>query len=452
MGVNDTPALPAPPLFTTALPQARVRLMTLVLIRWLAIGGQLVAIFTVHFGLGYPLPIQYCLPIIAVSALLNVVVSLRAPSTRRLTQQATAAFLSFDLVQLTLLLAVTGGLENPFSVLLLAPVAIGAAALPMWGTLGVVALALAAATILGFKYLPLPWRVGEHFVLQHEYVWGIWVAHVLAIGFSAVYIRRIATEARHMSEALAATQGILTREHRLAALGGLAAAAAHELGTPLATIALVAKELVHEVPPDSPLAEDVALLMSQAQRCREILSRLSMRPEESDTHATRMPLRALLDEIIAPHRDFGIAVLTEVDVSTSPEPVIDRRPELLHGLGNIIENAVDFAKSRVLVGVRWDERDIWLTVSDDGPGFSPEIIDRLGEPYVTTRPAETNLRAALDDDLPQGMGLGFFIAKTMIERIGGRLRFENLGGAGGALVEARWPRVTPNPQRIAGEF
>jgi two-component system sensor histidine kinase RegB len=350
-------------------------------------------------------------------------------------------YLAFDLVQLSLLLGFTGGIQNPFSVLLVAPVAIGAATLSLWGTLVVVVLALISVSMLGFEYMPLPWRVGALFTLQREYVWGIWVAHVLAIGFTAVYIRRIAMEARHMSEALAATQGILTREHRLASLGGLAAAAAHELGTPLATIALVVKELAREVPPDSPFSEDIALLSSQAQRCREILSRLSKRPEESDSHATRMPLRALLEEVIAPHRDFGIAVLVEVDVGTSPEPIVERRAELLHGLGNIIENAVDFAQSRVLVAVHWDDRDITLTVSDDGPGFSADVIDRLGEPYVTTRPAETNLRAAPDQDIPQGMGLGFFIAKTMIERIGGRLRFENRGGSGGALVEVRWPRV-----------
>jgi len=439
--MNDTLALPRPDLAATALPPARVRLMTLVLIRWLAIGGQVAAIFAVRFGLGYPLPMQWCLPIVAISALFNIAVSLRAPTTRRLTDQATTIFLAFDLVQLALLLGVTGGLENPFSVLLLAPVAIAAATLPLWGTLTIVTLALVGATTLGFQYLPLPWRLGERLALPHEYVWGIWVAHVLAIGFSAIYIRRIATEARHMSEALAATQGILTREHRLAALGGLAAAAAHELGTPLATIALVAKELAHTIPPDSPMAEDVELLTSQAQRCREILGRLSRRPEESDTHAARMPLRALLDEVIEPNREFGIAILVEIDVNATPEPIIERRPELLHGLGNIVENAVDFAKSKVVVAVRWDERDIYLSVSDDVPGFSPEVIDRLGEPYVTTRPAETNLRAQVGDDIPQGMGLGFFIAKTMIERIGGRFRFENLGGAGGALVEVRWPRT-----------
>jgi two-component system sensor histidine kinase RegB len=238
---------------------------------------------------------------------------------------------------------------------------------------------------------------------------------------------------------LAATQAILTREHRLAALGGLAAAAAHELGTPLATIALVAKELKREVPEDSPIAEDVELITSQAQRCREILSRLSMRPEEGDEHASRTPLRALLDEVMEPHRDFGIA-LDLVLESRGTEPIVERKPELRHGLGNIIENAVDFARSRVLLRASWNEDEIALKVIDDGPGFSLAVIDRLGEPYVTTRPAATNLRADGDDDIPQGMGLGFFIAKTLIERIGGQFRFENLGGAGGAMVEVRWPR------------
>jgi two-component system, sensor histidine kinase RegB len=417
----------------------RVRLMTLVLLRWLALIGQAIAVFTVYFGLGYPVPLQYCIPIIAVSALLNVFVSLRSPSTRRLTGGATAAYLAFDLVQLALLLAVTGGLENPFAVLLVAPVAIAAASLPTRSMLGIVALALFSVSVLGFEHMPLPWNPTDTFRLRVQYVWGIWFAVMLAIGFTAVYVHRIASETRHMAEALETAQGILTREHRLAALGGLAAAAAHELGTPLATIALVAKELKREVPADSPIAEDVELISSQAQRCREILGRLSMRPEEGDEHAARTPLRALLDEIITPHRDFGIAIAVELG-SQGPEPIVERRPELRHGLGNIIENAVDFAKARVQIRAEWTEREIVLRVVDDGPGFSLAVIDRLGEPYVTTRPTDTNLRANGDDDIPQGMGLGFFIAKTLIERMGGAVRFENLGGAGGAMVEVRWPR------------
>ena len=417
----------------------RVRLMTLVLLRWLALGGQAIAVFTVHFGLGYPVPLKYCVPIIAVSAVLNVFVSLRSPSTRRLTSRATAAYLAFDLIQLALLLAVTGGLENPFAVLLVAPVAIAAATLPTRSMLGIVALALVSATLLGFEHKPLPWNPEDPFRLRVQYVWGIWFAVMLAIGFTAAYVHRIARETRHMAEALETTQGILTREHRLAALGGLAAAAAHELGTPLATIALVAKELQREIPEDSPIAEDIELVVSQAQRCREILGRLSMRPEEGDEHATRTPLRALLDEVVTPHRDFGIAITLELE-SKGAEPIVERRPELRHGLGNIIENAVDFAKSRVQLQARWDEREIWLKVIDDGPGFSLAVIDRLGEPYVTTRPTDTNLRANGDDDIPQGMGLGFFIAKTLIERMGGAVRFENRGGAGGAMVEVRWPR------------
>ena len=437
---DSAPALKTPSL-ALALPSdaERVRLMTLVLLRWLALGGQAIAIFTVHFGFGYPVPLKYCVPLIAVSALLNVFVSLRSPSTRRLTTRATGAYLAFDLIQLSLLLAVTGGLENPFAILLVAPVAIAAATLPARGMFGIVALALAVSTLLGFQHLPLPWNPDDPFRLRVQYVWGIWFAVVLAIGFTAVYVHRIASETRHMAEALATTQGILTREHRLAALGGLAAAAAHELGTPLATISLVAKELKREVSSDSPIAEDIELISSQAQRCREILGKLSMRPEEGDEHAARTPLRALLNEAIEPHRDFGIAVEVRLE-TTGADPIVERKPELRHGLGNIIENAVDFARNRVIINVQWNEREILLRIVDDGPGFSLAVIDRLGEPYVTTRPTDTNLRANGDDDIPQGMGLGFFIAKTLIERIGGLVRFENLGGAGGAMVEVRWPR------------
>lgn len=428
------------PLLDLARRPAYVRLMTLVVLRWLAIGGQVIAVFTVQTVLGFPMPIRYCIPIIAASVILNVVVSLRSPTTSRLTARSTAAYLAFDLIQLALLLAVSGGLENPFAVLLVAPVAIAAATLPTRWTLGLVALALVASTVIGFEHLPLPWDPADPFRLRVKYVWGIWSALVLAIGFIAVYAHRIASETRHMAEALAATQGILTREHRLAALGGLAAAAAHELGTPLGTIVVVAKELQREISEDSPLAEDIDLIVSQAQRCREILGRLSRRPEEGDAHAARTPLLALLEEISAPHRDFGIEIAIDLPKKGAAELMVERQPELLHGLGNIVENAVDFARSRVLLQASYDEREFVLAVIDDGPGFAQAIIDRLGDPYVTTRPSDTNLRANGDDDIPQGMGLGFFIAKTLLERIGGVIRFENLGGAGGAMVQVRWPR------------
>lgn len=426
--------------------RGRVRLMTLVLLRWLAVGGQFIAIFTVYYGFGYPLPLVPCLVVIAIPAALNVFVSLRYPSTKRLSGPETAAYLAFDIVQLSLLLALTGGLENPFSVLIVAPVVISATTLPVRSTIGLVALALFAATVLAFTHWPLPWDPEQPFKVPVTYVWGMWFGLVLGIGFTTIYAWRIATEAKRMSDALSATQAILAREHRLSAVGSLAAAAAHELGTPLATIALVAKELRRALPADGPHADDVALLGSQVERCRDILRRLSIRPEEDDRHTSLTPLRAVLDEAAEPQAGFGIAIDIDMPTDQGPEPVVRRSPELLHSVGNVIENAVDFARSRVGIEARWSDKEISLAISDDGPGFDHDVLDRLGEPYVTTRPNDTNLRQGIGDDAPEGMGLGFFIAKTFIERIGGRIAFGNRGGAGGAIVELHWPREKALPK------
>lgn len=422
----------------TPLP-GRVRLATLVFLRWLGIAGQLLAVFVVYFGLRYPLPLVYCLLVIGVSALLNAAVSLRYPSIKRLSARETAAYLAFDIVQLSALLALTGGLQNPFALLIIAPVVISATTLPPRSTIILTVLAFAAVTLLAFYHWPLPWFGNAPLRLPVTYVVGIWCALVLGIGFTSVYAWRIATEAKRMSDALAATQAVLAREQRMSAVGGLAAAAAHELGTPLATIALVAKELRRALPLKGPLAEDVTLLGSQVERCREILRRLSIRPEDSEGGLADAPVGAVLEEAVAPHRGFGVAVELSLPANQNQQPLVRRSPELLHGLGNLIENAVDFAKSRVQVEARWDERSITVSVTDDGPGFAPEVLDRLGEPYVTTRGAAADTPTG-DLDMPQGMGLGFFIAKTLLERIGATISVANLGGAGGATVQVSWPR------------
>lgn len=413
--------------------RGRVRLRTLVLIRWVAVAGQTGALLFVHYGLGFPLPVVPTLALVAASALLNIAVSWRWSASTRLSDRGAAGYLAYDILQLAALLSLTGGLHNPFSLLFLAPVTISATILSLRSTLWLGLLALACMSLLTFLHLPLPWPGGEH-PLSHLYIAGIWVALVIGMVFLAAYSWRVVAEARRMSDALAATQMALAREQRLSALDALAAAAAHELGTPLGTIAVVAKELRRELSADSPLAEDVALLSSQAARCREILARLSRRPEdESDRTFGIVPLEALVASAAAPHRREGIAleIVTKGDPTAAQgrgrQPMVPRRPEIVHGLGSVIENAVDFARSSVRLEVAWDARDIRVEVLDDGPGMATDILGALGEPYVTNRP-ETG-----------SMGLGVFIAKTLLERTGADLRFANRPG-GGAKVAVTWPR------------
>jgi two-component system sensor histidine kinase RegB len=443
--------------FAQGASAGRVRLRTLSNLRWLAVAGQSAALFLVYFALGYSLPILYCAIAIAISAALNAVLALRYPPTHRLTNREATFYLAFDVLQLAALLYLTGGITNPFALMFVAPVVIAAATLNLGNVLILAGIAFASVSLIAIVHRPLPWPAGEALLLPQLYQAGIWTALVIGIGFTSVYAWRIASESARMSAGLAATQLALSREHRLAALGALATAAAHELGTPLGTIAVVARELERSLPENSPEVEDVRLLRQQAERCRTIIARLA-NPEAAMLGATaRLPLGAFLDDIADIHRgeDLEIRVTVTPPPSKGKDdghvPEVWRAPELLHGLGNIIENAADFAHSLVAVTAGWDDAFLHIAVTDDGPGFAPEIFDTLGEPYITSRPGhhalgdnEMGPQGSLDEH--EGMGLGFFIAKILLEQTGGVVKAENPPG-GGALVSIRWARgVIDGPQ------
>src|SRR5215472_14096756 len=393
----------------SSLARGRVRLRTLNNLRWLAIAGQSAALFLVHYGLDYKLPLVPCMVAIALSVLLNIVLSIRYPATHRLTNREATLYLAYDVVQLAALLYLTGGIANPFSLMFLAPVVIAAATLDLGNTLILAGLAFVSVSVIAVRHTPLPWATNESLTLPPLYMGGIWASLVIGIGFTSIYAWRIASEGARMSAGLAATQLALARQHRLAALGALATAAAHELGTPLGTIAVVARELERALPEDSPEADDVRLLRAQAERCRAILARLAS-PEAMLGATTRLPLGALLDDIASPYRGEDV----EIDIGIeggAPQPQIWRAPELLHGLGNIIENATDFARSRVCVQARFDSAQLRIVVEDDGPGFAPEILERIGEPYITSRPShyalgESEIGTSAELGEHEGMGLG----------------------------------------------
>ena len=421
-----------------------LRLRTLVRLRWLAVIGQTAATFTVHFGLGFSLPVSACLALIAVSAWLNVFLSLQWPGSQRISTRAAGLLLAYDVLQLAGLLYLTGGLENPFTLLFLVPVTVSATSLPLVWTTALGLLSMAAASVLAIYHLPLPWKANSSFGLPSIYLAGEWAAIVCATIFSAIYARRIAEEARQMSSALQATEMVLAREQRLSALDGLAAAAAHELGTPLATIALVAKELKHGMPNSPEHGEDIDLLISQTARCREILTRLADPEQISDDLYQQVGLEAMLEDLVAPLRGPDI----HIKISTGPAddkvlsgmPVFRRNPAIIYGLSNLLENAVDFASAQVTVVARWTADVINLSVSDDGPGFDETIFDRLGDPFVTTRPGYGDT-TTLDESGHEGMGLGLFIAKTLLERSGAQVRLANRKfPLKGANVTIQWSR------------
>jgi two-component system, sensor histidine kinase RegB len=417
----------------------RLRLDTLVRLRWLAVAGQSAAVAIVHFGLGFPLPFSLCFFVIAVSAAVNAVLTIRYPASHRVGDDAATLLLGFDILQLAALLYLTGGLQNPFAMLFLAPVLISATALPPERTLVLGLLAIGCATLLAIPgvHRPVPWRAGEQLDLPFLYVTGIWTGILLGAAFTGVYAWRVAEEARQLAQALAATELVLTREQHISQLDGLAAAAAHELGTPLATIALVAKELDLQSPKDPAMAEDIKLLREQVERCRTILAKLTSLGEEPSDILDTMKLSHLVEEVAAPQRSFDVAI--EVDTrGEGPEPTCRRNPGLLYGLANLVDNAVDFAASTVMIEASWTSDQVRIEIRDDGPGFAPEVLLRVGEPYVTTRGAGQRGR----EGDASGLGLGLFIAKTLIERSGAQLSFTNAAPPRkGAIVRIVWSRA-----------
>ncbi len=415
-----------------------VRVDTLVRLRWISIIGQTIAVLVVHFALDFTLPLYACLAVIALTAWLNVALRVRFPVTQRLAPDRAAWLFAFDIAEIGVLLFLTGGLQNPFSFLLLGPVLLSATSLPPRMIVWLAVFAAFCTTVLAFYYYPLPWDADEKpMQLPAIYIAGVWLATLLSLGFIGVHAWQLTEEARQLSDALAATELVLAREQHLSALDGLAAAAAHELGTPLATITVIATELERAIEKGSPLTEDIVLLREQALRCRQILGKLTELSADSEPF-DRMPLSALIEEVVAPHRNFGVAINVALNPHDSTEPIGGRNPAILYGLGNLVENAVDFARSTVDISADWSGDVVSVTIIDDGPGFAPEIMDRIGDPYVTS---QHRRRMNLGGEAGGGLGLGFFIAKTLLERAGATLEFENRSAPDrGAVVRVRWGR------------
>ena len=406
-----------------------LRRYTLVLLRWAAAGGQALTLLIVSLVLGFEYPVLACSGIVGLTGLVNIIVTFTLPLDRRTSDIEAALHLGFDLWQLAWLLWLTGGMVNPFAILFLAPIVTAATTLSRSVLFGLAGFTSILSLALLFNYQPLPWSPVGSFELPFIYRAGIWVSIAVGAAFTSLYAWRTTRESLKMSAALAATESMLAQEQKLSALGGLAAAAAHELGTPLATIQVIAKEMSRELPADSPLGEDARLMLSQTQRCRGILEQLSLRGDEGDIIHDVLSIEDLLEEAAEPFIGRG----SDISIQTggvSEEPELRRQAELLHGLKNYIENAVDFADECVQLTANWTEDWLIITIDDDGVGFSPALKNKLGQPYLTQRKKDSEAG---------GLGLGLFIASTLIERTKGRVRYLQ-SPKGGARVSLKWAR------------
>lgn len=436
-----------------------VRLQTLVALRWMAIFGQLAAIGVGwrFFGIAIdPVPV---LSVVGIAVAANLISGLVFPQNRRLSESEALIVLAFDSCQLAALLYLTGGLNNPFALLLLAPATVSATALNDLSTAAIGALTLVLATLLASAHVPLRFASGAIIAMPDILGFGFWLAIVIGVIFLALYARRVSAELHAMSDALLATQMALAREQKLTDLSGVVAAAAHELGTPLATIKLASTELAEELAHLPALQADAELIRTQADRCRDILRSMG-RAGKDDLHMRAAPLQAVVEEAAEPHSHRSVAVNIASANPTTAQPMILRRPEIIHGLRNLVQNAVDFARTSVWVDLAWDSTSVTLTITDDGPGFPTQLIGRIGDPFVRSRARPDGIDPAREHY--DGMGMGLFIAKTLLERTGASLEFSNASdpflsdedrvARSGACVEVRWPldRIAADPTTLSG--
>ena len=423
-----------------------VRLRTLIVLRWFAIAGQLAAITVAQRLFDLQLNLGLCFLAIGASITANLIAVFVFPENKRLSENQVAGMLLFDLAQLSFLLFLTGGLNNPFALLVLVPVTISATTLSAGITSVLGAITIGFISVVALWHIPLRTDMGFIMRMPQDFVWGFWIAITIGVVFLGLYAGRVAREMHAMSDALTATQMALAREQKLTDLGGVVAAAAHELGTPLATIKLASGELIEELDDRPELLEDVRLIREQAARCRDILRSMGQ-AGKNDLHMRQAPLITVVREAAEPHMERGKEIHFDVaptEGADPQQPIIDRQPEIIHGLRNLVQNAVDFASANVWIDIFWDDQTISVRIVDDGPGFSSYVIGRIGDPFVKRK--RTGRRPGYE-----GMGLGLFIAKTLLERSRAEITFANgrepyealaqPGERSGAIVEARWPRA-----------
>lgn len=406
---------------------------TLVLIRWVALLGQFSAVMIAFFIFDISFNFKAVMAVLALSAIINTVIMLKYHREQLTIGKALVSF-CYDIVQLAFMLFLTGGLQNPFSVMLLAPLTVGASRLPVAETSILTSLTLICSVLLYYYSVPLIWPENAP-TFPHLFLVGQWVAVAVTILFMAGFVWKTASESRKMSAALMSTKEALMAQQKMSALGAQAAAAAHELGSPLSTIAIIVQDLQNEFGNDEELQEDIGLLSSQTERCRSILADLS-RNYEAPTEEITPPLNseALIKLIAEPylseHRNIQLVFEYEDGFAADKQPLFHKTPELSHGFGNILQNAIQFAKAAVTIKIDDTQDSFTITFQDDGKGFSPSVLNKIGEPYISSRKGTDG-----------HMGLGIFIAKALLEQTGADITAKNRKDQSGAEIQVRWPRL-----------
>lgn len=411
------------------LQQKAISHQSLLSARWVAIFGQASAVLIAYFGLGMDFPVKACLMVISVAALLNIFSSVKNKQTG-VTRRA-VYYLSFDILQLSLLLFLTGGLANPFFILLLCPVVIGATLLPLRQIVFLIFLSVFNLILLAHFSIPFSLPPTTSASPHNLLLMGHFIAFSIASVFTALFGWRVSSENREMQKAHEDIQNIIAQKKYLNSLGAQAAAAAHELGSPLATIAVAAGELANDAGKNSPLAEDIRLIISQVERCKLILQEFGQEKENqaSDYALAPLPLTRLIHEIAENFGHENPGVTIEIIDLLEEQIIVTQKPEIVHSLGVYIQNAIQRAESYVSITCSETSNRVVIEIQDDGPGFDTDIIASLGQPLKHSQ-----------IDKQGNKRLGIFIAQNLLEELGARTVYSNDLETGGAIVAIHWAK------------
>jgi len=402
---------------------------TLVILRWIALSGQYLTVSIVYFVFKFELPFLYCSLLIFIGILTNFYLQFKFKKNQ-LNNFASTFCLFYDLIQLSLLLYLTGGITNPFSIILIVPAIVSSTFLTLRSTINLSITTIIILIVLTIYNLPLPHYGELHFHVPDTYLYALPISIVITLIFLTYFGIRFGIESRKRTEALNKLELILAKEHELESIGLQAAAAAHSLGTPLSTITVIARELEKEIGKNSKYTKDIDLLLSQTKRCSNILRNLSKDQLKEDSFLSNIKIEELINEIIRSFTEISEKKLSLNTKKNKINPQIERTLEITYGLRNFIGNAVKYSNSSVDISLESDNKITEVKVCDDGPGFSEDILDVLGEPYIRSKNKIISSKS--------GLGLGTFIGKTLLERMKAKVKFEKCPKTNGAMVVICW--------------
>jgi len=402
---------------------------TLLILRWIALSGQFFAIILVKFIFNFKLELLLCLSIITIGILSNFYLKFKIKE-KQLDNYTSTVFLFYDLLQLAVLLYLTGGITNPFTILLIIPAIVSSTFLTLRSTINLSIITILALVIITIDHYPLPHTGDLHFHVPNYYLYAIPTAVIVGLVFLTYFGARFGSESRKRTEALNKLELILAKEHELESIGERAAAAAHSLGTPLSTIAVITKELQKEIGDNPKYSKDINLLLSETRRCSEILKNISQDKLEEDNFLSNVKINDLLNGIVGSFREISEKKLSLIVENNELNPKVQRTLEITYGLRNFIGNAVKYSNSFVDIILESNEKITEIKICDDGPGFSEDIFNVLGEPYIRSENKIINSKS--------GLGLGTFIGKTLLERMKATVKFSRYSKTKGAMVIVKW--------------